>query len=574
MGKRIIFSLKNSYIFEQLLTNKKYSMKKITLLIVVLLSTIATFAQSDIYTVLPNNGGTSQNGRAPQGARPGGRSVWLITTAEMAASGFTSGSVVNSLGFNYSVAQNTATTGTIVVYLQNTADATNTKSTAWATAITGMTTVSNSSVTLPITTGAFDIPFTGGSPFTYTGGALYVAFDYQNFSSPVSTAPNTALCNNSLAGGLLGNMVAAAGTAPSATVAASAFRPETRLGKAVSCARPTNLNVTTSTLNSATLTFTNPSTGGTIDIEYGPYGYLQGTGTTIANVTSPYVLNGLNPSSVYDFYTRKTCGVGDQSTWNGPFAFNTIFTSVDPTYTESFENDTLPFVGWLAVPNNTADSWFINPGLPQDGTNTSASIAPTAAAADARMFSRGVNLIAGSDVTVSYYIENFVATSTNTGNYELTVGSDQTAASQTTVIGSETGLSNATYVQKTYNFTAPSSGTFYFAFHNTSPANATGTHALLIDNFVVSQTLKNNEFLASLFTISPNPAKNFVTVSNTLDALINSAEIVDMNGRIVKSLKSINVAETQINISDLANGVYMMKIVTDRGSLTKKLIIE
>ena len=53
----------------------------------------------------------------------------------MAASGFSSGSVVNSLGFNYLVAHNAGITGTIVIYLQNTADATNTKSTTWATAV-------------------------------------------------------------------------------------------------------------------------------------------------------------------------------------------------------------------------------------------------------------------------------------------------------------------------------------------------------------------------------------------------------------------------------------------------------
>ena len=557
--------------------NKKYhSMKKITLLLVVLLSTIATYAQSDVYTVLPRNGGTSQNGRAPQGARPGGRSVWLITSAELTASGFTSGSVVNSLGFYYSVAQNVTTTGTIVIYLQNTADATNTKSTAWSTAIAGMTTVSNSAVTLPNTVGAFDIPFTGGSAFTYTGGGLYVAFDYQNFSNPVATTYNTSLCNTSLTGGLLGAMTAVAGTTPVTTIAASNYRPETRLGKVVSCARPTSLSVANPTFSSADLAFTNPGGGGTIDVEYGAYNYVQGSGTTVTNVTSPYTLNGLSSSSVYDFYARKTCGVGNQSVWAGPFAFNTVFTTVDPTYTESFENDTLPFVGWLAVPNNTGDSWFTTSGtgLAQSGSYTTASVTPAATAADSRMFSRGVNLVSGSSISVTYYIQNYVATaSTNTGNYELTIGTDQTAASQTTVVGSEVGISNATYVQKTFNFTAPSTGTFYFAFHNMSPANATGTHALLVDNFVVTQTLKNNEFLASKLNVYPNPAKTVITISNDVNAVINSIEVVDLNGRLVKTQK-IDATSGQVSVSDLSTGIYLMKIKTDQGFAVKKVVKE
>ena len=552
-------------------------MKKITLLLVVLLSTFATFAQSDIYTVLPNIGGTSGNGRAPQGARPAGRSVWLITATEMAASGFSTGSVVNSLGFNYSVAQNTTTTGTIVIYLQNTADVTNTKSTTWATAITGMNTVNTGAVTLPNTIGTFDIPFTGSPAFTYTGGGIYVAFDYQNFANPVATMANTALCNTSLTGGLLGAMTAAGGTTPVTTVAVSNFRPLTRLGKTVSCARPTNLNVTSTTLNSAILTFATPIGGGTTDIEYGPHNYALGAGTTLTNVTSPYTLNGLSSSSVYDFYVLKNCGgTAGQSVWTGPFAFNTVFTTVNPTYTESFENNTLPFVGWIAIPNTTTDGWFLvtGTGLAQSGVFAAASVTPVTpatAAADSRMFSRGVNLVAGSAIDVTFYIENYVNGSTNTGNYELTVGNAQTVASQTTVVGTEIGISNATYVQKTFTFTAPSTGVFYFAFHNSSPLNAAGTHALLVDNFVVTQTLGINEFLNSKLNVYPNPANNVINFSNDANIVVSLVEMTDLNGRIVK-VQKFNVGNGQVSIGDLSTGVYMMKITTDQGIAVKKIV--
>ncbi|HNP33173.1 MAG TPA: T9SS type A sorting domain-containing protein [Flavobacterium sp.] len=545
-------------------------MKKITLLIVILLASFSIQAQSDIYNALTQNGGTSQNGRAPQGARPAGRSVWLITPTEMAASGMPAGHVV-SLGFLYSVAHNAGITGTITIYLQNTTNTTNTKSTTWATAITGMTMVSTGAVTLPSTTGTFDIPFVGGTWFDYTGGGLYVAFDYQNFSNPVATTASTALCNTDLTGGIIGAMAAAGATTPPTTLTASAFRPHTRLGIQVSCARPTNLSANNATFSTADLSFTN--TGGTTDLEYGAYGYTQGSGTTLTNVTSPYTLNGLSPSSVYDFYVKSNCGAGNSSIWNGPYAFNTLFTTVDPTYIESFEQDILPFVGWLAIPDNTADSWFINNGLAQDGSFTTASIAPTAAAADARMFSRGVNLVAGATVDVSFYIENFVSSSTNTGNYELTYGNAQTAASQTTVVGSETGISNATYVQKTYSFTAPSTGTFYFAFHNTSPLNAAGTHALLVDNFVVTQTLKNNEYLASKLNVYPNPAKNVINFSNDVNAVVSRIEMTDLNGRVVKT-ESVNATSGQVSISDLSTGVYMMKIITDQGLAVKKIVKE
>jgi len=536
------------------------------------LSGLSLQAQSDIYTVLPNNGGTSQNGRAPQGARPAGRSVWIITADEMAASGFTAGSVVNSIGFTYTAAQNITTTGTIVVYMQNTADVTNTKSTTWATAIAGMTTVNNSAVTIPNVVGSFDIPFTGGSTFTYTGGSLYIAFDYQNFSNPIATTANTGSCNNSLAGGLLGAISAAAATTPPATVAASAFRPETRLGKAVTCARPTNLSTTNPTLTSVDATF-NVTAGGSVEIEYGDFGFTQGTGTTVTNITSPYTISGLTSGTVYDYYVRKDCSVSDQSEWSGPYSFNTVFEAIDPTYTESFENFILPFVGWLAVPETSADGWFINQGLAEDGAFTTASIAPTAAAADSRMYSRGVNLIAGSDVTVDYWVRNYLSTSTNAANYELTAGTAKDVPSQVIPIASEPAFSDITYVEKTFTFTAPSTGVFYFCFHNMSPANATGVQALLMDNFVVTQVLKNNDFLASKLNVYPNPSKNIINISNDVNAVINSVEMTDMNGRVVKA-QNLNAANGQISISDLATGVYMMKIKTDQGVATKKVVKE
>ena len=60
----------------------------------------------------------------------------------------------------------------------------------------------NASTTLPNTTAPFDITFSGGSPFTYTGGGLYVAFDWQ-WAGPVTTTAVVA-CNSALSNGLRG----------------------------------------------------------------------------------------------------------------------------------------------------------------------------------------------------------------------------------------------------------------------------------------------------------------------------------------------------------------------------------
>ncbi len=558
-------------------------MKKITqfkilfFLMMCFCTTFTVSAQNDYYPVISGLG-TSGNGRAPQGGRNVSRSVWLITAAEMTAGGYANGDLVSGLGFTFQAAQDVPTTGTISFYLQNTADATNTKSTTWATAITGMTTASTGAITIPNTTGEFNYVFTGGTSFTYTGGALYIAFDYQNLGT-VSGTTNVAYCNNDLTNGLKGAISAAGSTTAPTTIAASSFRPETRLAKPVTCSRPTNLshNSSLTTTTSTTLSW-NPVGGSVVEMQYGAYDFTIGSGTPVSSATSPYTLGGLTDSSIYDFYVRTNCGTGNNSVWNGPYAFNTQFIPTSVPYNTGFEQEKNEFIGW-ATPNAVfvAGDWSIgNYGagtLVQNGVSSVVSITPAAAAANNWLFSRGLNLTAGNLVTVTYYISNFQATTTATGNYNLTVGNAQTIASQTQVVGSETGLNSATFTQKTYTFTPTTAGVYYFGFQNTTPLNATGTHALIVDNFSVSQVLSNEKFVESSFSIYPNPVKNTLSIENELFNENYSIQISDLNGRAIKNINSSNASLT-IDMSEFQNGIYFVLVSTDKGKFVKKIIKE
>jgi hypothetical protein len=180
-------------------------------------------------TALPNDNSTSGFERAPNLRNRFGRSVYLITATELAAAGITGGTGLSGIGWSFQTAPGLSGSNNLTVYLQNTADATNLKSTTWTTAITGMTVVHNAATTIPNVTGPFDITFSGGSAFTYTGGGLYVAFDAQY---PVGTLSTTTVvwCNST---GLVNGLLGAQGAAAPATLAASSFRPETRLASSV-----------------------------------------------------------------------------------------------------------------------------------------------------------------------------------------------------------------------------------------------------------------------------------------------------------------------------------------------------
>lgn len=115
----------------------------------------------------------------------------------------------------------------------------------------------------------------------------------------------------------------------------------------------------------------------------------------------------------------------------------------------------------------------------------------------------------------------------------------------------------------------------------TNTTNTTATAAdVKIDNlhFYLSATdvlLSNNQVsnTNNKFSVYPNPAKNNVNISNS-NASISAIEMTDVNGRIVKTENFTNVNNVIVNISDLSQGIYMMKIISDKGIDTKKIIKE
>ena len=86
--------------------------------------------------------------------------------------------------------------------------------------------------------------------------------------------------------------------------------------------------------SSAQVTWTGSSDG--YEIEYGPAGFLRGSGTTINTTTNSATLNGLASLTTYDVYLRAFCNVTDTSRW-----YRASFkTSICDNYTEAYSYDT------------------------------------------------------------------------------------------------------------------------------------------------------------------------------------------------------------------------------------------
>jgi hypothetical protein len=163
------------------------------------------FSNKDMsFWVVPFDGSGSPTTRIPGNTHRFQRTEYLITQNEILTSGFSSGSTIDALGYFISEAGVGNQTGNLKIYLKNTSDNVYSLGTDWN--IDGFTLVSdNSSWEVPITLGLYTIPFSGGSSFTYTGGSVYVAWEFSNPSGTLGTTALSARCNSSISQSLRGS---------------------------------------------------------------------------------------------------------------------------------------------------------------------------------------------------------------------------------------------------------------------------------------------------------------------------------------------------------------------------------
>ncbi len=100
--------------------------------------------------------------------------------------------------------------------------------------------------------------------------------------------------------------------------------------------------------------------------------------------------------------------------------------------------------------------------------------------------------------------------------------------------------------------------------------NADGTWSLYDrDFFEVEGTLGTNSELLSEIKIYPNPATDYVYIKTPNSIQIKSVMLIDMNGKVAKQIQ--NHLE-KIEISNLQQGVYLLQITTETGSISKRII--
>ena len=72
-------------------------------------------------------------------------------------------------------------------------------------------------------------------------------------------------------------------------------------------------------------------------------------------------------------------------------------------------------------------------------------------------------------------------------------------------------------------------------------------------------------------SLQPNPARDFFTVKGFGKQAEYKVRITDLQGRRLKEFSS--AGSNEFNISNLAEGVYLVTIYNGRSNLTRKLVV-
>ncbi len=164
-------------------------MKRFTTLFATLLFVNFSFGQANLIIEAPLNDNTGGINRGPNGTAAHAflRACYLVPQSELV--NIPTGTSLTSFGFTMSAgASGAPATGNFTVYLQNTADVSYQKGTNFPTAVTGMTMAYASVMTVPLVTGPASVAVVLSTPVTYTGGGMYVAYDWAS-AGPFNTTP-------------------------------------------------------------------------------------------------------------------------------------------------------------------------------------------------------------------------------------------------------------------------------------------------------------------------------------------------------------------------------------------------
>ena len=119
-------------------------------------------------------------------------------------------------------------------------------------------------------------------------------------------------------------------------------------------------------------------------------------------------------------------------------------------------------------------------------------------------------------------------------------------------------------IEKT--FTPTENGT-YFAITTLTNCSSEPSNSIMIDDLSIGGNAINDGH----FTLFPNPIQEQLTIKNE-ELRIKRVVLIDVLGREVINIQKHNVTEVKINVAKIHAGLYQVRIETDKGIYTSKVV--
>jgi len=365
------------------------------------------------------------------------------------------------------------------------------------------------------------------------------------------------------------------------------------------CDKPTGLHVNDVASTTAHVEWTPGGTETAWKLQY-----KKATTTNWGNefsVTSPsYTLSNLQPSTPYHVRVKAACGANEESDWTNLISFTTAQAG-DPTAptvtTQSANNLTSTSATLHAAITNPDNVTVSAKGFewkPLMGDNYTSV---TGTGTDNNFSANLTGLTPNTDYIFKAYIvyngetiygneltfttENDTPEpcdvptglhTTNIENHSITIAWDDNENVENWNIQYKVhngSWSSAHSTTNSYTMNALAGSTVYEIQVQANCGDELSDWCEYISAQTTNVGIEN--WLENSVTLFPNPAKEYVDIRVDGDVNVNTLEVYDVYG---KWINTVNVMDnpTRINVNGLANGMYFVRVTTDKGMVTKTFV--
>jgi hypothetical protein len=99
--------------------------------------------------------------------------------------------------------------------------------------------------------------------------------------------------------------------------------------------------------------------------------------------------------------------------------------------------------------------------------------------------------------------------------------------------------------------------------------NVDGCDSIIVHLLTVGIVQINTE--ANTVSVYPNPAQTFINIQSA--SVVSDVELYDIAGRLVKKETNLGQYQLRLDLNNLSKGVYSVKVTTEKGIISKKVVL-